>query len=256
MKTSPLCWSIPSFLVALVLLPISAGRAQILTQYTFATYTTNTGDSPATTTASGVTATDYLANAAGFTGFSANSTASNYAFNTAGNDGGTDKAIGSQSTTVPNSEALSVTDNTYFSFTLTPGAGSALDLTSLSFFLRTRVNTGGTASYTANVAVRTSLDNYTADVGTATGTEATVGANTGYVANSFSLTGLGVNGLLGAQTPVTFRFYVFDNQSVSADDQTIDTVTVNGTLVIPEPSTVAALGVGLAALVATRRRLG
>ena len=231
----------------------------MLALYDFTSYTASSNSGAAATSNDpNVTASNYAPNASAFVAFSANSTAANYFFTGSGNPA---PAVGTQSSTVPATDAASVTANTYFALTLTPATGYALSFNTtggtntLTFDLRVRNTTAGSTAvpFTENLVLRSSVDNFAAAIGTVTGTVTTANTNTGFVAETISLTSLGT---LASNAAVTLRLYPNDNQNVSQDDFSVDNLVVNGIAAVPEPSTVAALGIGLAALVAARRRSG
>ena len=238
---------------------VPTSRAGILAIYDFSNYTANSDSgAAATTTGSGLTASNYAPNGPAFLAAGGGSGGpGNYFFTGSGN---ATPSVGTQSSFVPASETASVTANTYFSLTLTPNAGLALSFdtagggNTLTFDLRVR-NNNNTAPvpFTESLVLRSSLDNFATDIAgaVATGTQNTIGASTGFINKSFSLASLGTM-LVG--TAVTFRLYPFDNQNAAQDDFSVDNLTING--MVPEPSSWAAmiLGGASAGLLALRRR--
>jgi hypothetical protein len=120
-----------------------------------------------------------------------------------------------------NSAALTTTD--YFTWTLTPAAGYQLDLVSFSY-------TGqASASGPTTFAFRSSIDSFTANIGTPTVSGTTI-----------TLSSSAFQGLTG---PIEFRLYGW-NASGATGTFSVNDFTFNGTLsasAIPEPSTYAAM---------------
>lgn len=147
----------------------------------------------------------------------------------------------------------------YFEFSITPDAGTAVDLTSLTFNAAKGGSTG-----TRGFFVRSSADAYA-------GTLAALGAPTALVAND-----VGYNLATGRPTytavtidlsapafqnltpgtPLTFRFFTFASTSGNSVD--IDDLSINGTVVVgtPDPSALLlpAAAAGPALLGRRRRR--
>ncbi len=128
----------------------------------------------------------------------------------------------------------------YAEFSVTPSANYELDLDSFAFWLRLS-NNGDVAT----IALRSSLDNYTNDIGTVTTNSATASTRT------FDLTALSLQNL---QNTTTFRLFFSDNSTNVDRNIRVDNVTLNATVaLVPEPTSTMAIVAG-AGLLALRRR--
>lgn len=118
--------------------------------------------------------------------------------------------------------ADAITNNSYFSVTVTPASGYTMNLTSLTF-----TAARGGASTPRGYGVRSSIDSYASSLGTADlATQRTTWTNV-----SIDLTGASFQGI-GA---ITFRIYIYAPiNTVSVD---LDTIALNGTMVAPATST-------------------
>lgn len=157
---------------------------------------------------------------------------------------------------LPATEALAVTNGTYFDFTLTPASGFAFNLSTVTFSFGTS-STGGTP-YTTNAFLRTSRNSFESTVGTPVSITTNTASNTFPLTASFDLSASQYQSI-GA---ITLRVYLFDDSDAFGGPITrIDNLIVNGTVVtapIPEPSTAAGFA-GAAVLLAglsRRRRRG
>lgn len=174
----------------------------------------------------------------------------NWAISTAQNN-----AFGRGNTTA-SSEVGAVSAGSYFTFTLTPGdlgEGNALNFSSLTFDTITNAATTVSGTATATFFVRSSLDNFSANIG-----DSIVQAyNTTTVVNPTSRQ-IDLSAYQGIVSTVEFRVYVFDDTNDSNRTPRLDNVILNGEIgpvVIPEPATTALLmGGGLMAFVLCRRR--
>jgi hypothetical protein len=146
-----------------------------------------------------------------------------------------------------NSVAAAVTGNAYWGFTVTPDAGYQMTLTDFTFYARG----GGTSA--RGYAVRSSLDNYATDLST--------GSLAFTAFTPFTVT-LGA-AFSNLTDPVTFRMYSYSGSNNSTlYYEGFNTAanaglgpTLNGTIsAMPEPATVAFLGLGAAGLWINRRR--
>jgi hypothetical protein len=137
--------------------------------------------------------------------------------------------------------AEAVTAEAYFQFTIT--APAAIDFTELKFGMR-----GIGSTNTGYVTVRSNVDNYTADLGTASGPMSSAASSVIATVDLSSISGF------TDLTTVTFRFFVYDEYSGQNNRRIgVDDIQVS---VIPEPAAFALIG-GLLALgiVIIRRRI-
>ena len=233
--------------VAIFIGAASYVSADVLAQYDFTLGTSST-DTNLQSTAGAFT------NGAGFTGSivtTQGSTAGNPSYGTSQQNG----ASGVDATTT----ALAITNNEYFSFTITPNAGLVLNLDSISFSMQVGI-TLTTATQDTTYALFSSVNGFSIGsvISSNTYTENSDGnastssldsfVNTGTIA----LTGSAYDNVTGQ---VEFRIYLSDGGSNNAAPLIkIDDVILNGTTApIPEPSTYAMMGLGAAMLVGIQR---
>lgn len=114
------------------------------------------------------------------------------------------------------SAALAVTNNSYFYFTLTPNSGISYSITSLTFS-----GARGGGSTPRGYAIRSSVDSYATNVGTADFTA----QRTTFQSVSIDLSG--TSSYQDLTTALTFRIYVYCPTSANSVD--FDAITVNGT---------------------------
>lgn len=210
----------------------AALNAQILVQYNFNT-NNNTTAFNATTVEAGVSAT-----AVTEVGFASVSSANDVAF-----------SVRQRAVTLNQIDNSFATDH-YYQFTLTPGVGESLDLTSLSFYFNISA-----VDAAANSRYQLRYDNLADGGGFVTlGTTVYATSNTspGILA-SFDLSGASFNNLAQG---ITFRLDVEDSGSNdSGRSVRLDLLTVNGA-VIPEPgSSALILGGGVVLLGLRRARM-
>ena len=210
-----------------------AAKADTVGLYTFASSSLASSDTNPDSTASAITA------GTAFNGTVANTTYGNPT---------PSLAVVSTLTTGANSQAGAVTANQYFSFTLTPNAGTPLSLSTLSFDYA-NYSTDGTYP-TEGFFVRSSVDSFAAN--TAAGVTSTAASAGAFATSTISLGAAAFQNLTG---PVEFRVYVFDGTTQATRGAVIDNITVTN---VPEPTTYAALlvGVGLAGAAYRRRKAG
>lgn len=192
-----------------------------------------------------------------------NSTASNFTFSgmgVSGTDYGRSTAtsgpnlntIFTRGTSLTTSEASAITDGDYYAFTLTPSAGMYLNLTNLTFLTDATQGAAG-ITYTANFVVRSSLDGYSSNIATISDGPSS-SSTSDYTQQTINLSGAAFQNVA---TPITFRIYLYHTGPSATNSQAItrsDTYVLNGTVsAVPEPSTAALAGAGLA-LVGLRRR--
>lgn len=153
-----------------------------------------------------------------------------------------------RSDVTPGDQALALSGNSYFTFTLTPGAGITLDLTTLTF--DTLYNNAGTSVANAVAAtyfLRYSGDSFGANIG-ASFTENYQDTSAGTAtARSVDLSALN-----DITTATEFRIYIYDGSSNLNRTVRLDNVVLNAT-VIPEPSAALLGSLGLLALLRRRR---
>jgi hypothetical protein len=132
-------------------------------------------------------------------------------------------------------------DDDYYTFTITPDPGTELDFTSLTFDFQKQ--SGGAD---VNLRIFSSVDGFTNGSELGTGTVSPQGSwVTGISADLTSLAN---------QTAATeFRIYVDTSGTFGPNALNLDNIQVEGEA-IPEPSSLALLGLGLAFLIARRRR--
>lgn len=152
-------------------------------------------------------------------------------------------SLRTKSSTTSNTEALAVSGNDYYTFTLTPLTGFEADLTTLTFDYAI---TEGAMSITGNFFVRSSIDSFASTIGST----ATTSDETAFHNHSISLSAAQYQNLTSA---VTFRIYIYDDKGGAAETDLLDNVTLNGTVaVVPEPSTWAIMGLGASLLSAVQ----
>ena len=236
-----------TFVLSAALAVMPSANAQILTQFTFGTVdnpgTTGVGYAP-TTTATNITASDITLSAA------AGTDATMQIAQTLGGLTYPTQVLSFNPTvlgagTVATTPALAVSNNRYFSFSVTPSTGFQANLSSFTFDAA-RGGTGTPRGY----VLRSSVDGFAANIATAN----VATSRPDLSAVSVPLTGLGFQNLT---TPTTFRVYTyapFANNTVEYDN-----VTLNGNIAavaVPEASTMALLSLAgsMGAVVLARRR--
>ena len=127
------------------------------------------------------------------------------------------------------SGALSVSTSTYYSFTLTPGSGFAINATEFSFGSRS------TASGPVALTLRSSADNFASDL------DSSVAPNDSSW-NLYDFT-FDITGAL--DTPVEFRLYGSGGTSTASNWRTDDLNFTAQAAAVPEPATWMLMGVGL-----------
>jgi len=133
-------------------------------------------------------------------------------------------------------------DSDYYQFTVTPDTGFELDLADFNFDL----NKQGTAD--VSVHLYSDIDSYTSEIGSAT----VVGTGAGYRSwGSFTIDASGHPNLTEA---TTFRAYLFTTGSVGSNWTYVDNIRLTGNAIIPEPGSLALLGLGGLYLLQRRRR--
>lgn len=152
------------------------------------------------------------------------------------------------------SDLTDATRNTgkYWSFSITPTSGAQIGLSSLTF---DSAFYGGTTGFVASFAVYSNAggDNFATLLGTATANSQNTGSPT-LSAKTIDLSGAAFQNLTSS---VQFRIYPFDNTSSATRQLGGDNFVLNGAataIPVPEPSSYALIGAGLAALAATSRR--
>jgi hypothetical protein len=143
------------------------------------------------------------------------------------------------------SQAAAVTANDYFTFTITPTAGIAFNVSSLSFDY---ANYSSSTFPVENFFVRSSADGFANNLAAAVTASAAS-------AGTFSTATINLSGnssLQNVTSTLEFRLYVYDSTSTSGRGALVDNIVVNGTTAaVPEPATTALLGMGV--LIAARQ---
>jgi len=154
----------------------------------------------------------------------------------------TSEALGLQDGTASNL-AGAITNNEYFTFTVTNGSTSALNLTSISFDAGRTTNGARDFYLFSSLTGFTSTDVLDSVTGVTAATDSTL---------SYDLAPLTFSDI----DTVEFRIYV-DNRSNNNNNSSgtyVDNVVLNGTFSVPEPSSTVLLGLGSVALLSMRRR--
>lgn len=142
------------------------------------------------------------------------------------------------------SQASALTNNDYFTFTISPMSGFPINFSSLSFDF---ANYSSTSTFpTENFFVRSSADNFGANLASAV-------TATAISAGAFSSTTIDLSSKAALQnvtTPIEFRIYVYDSTNTAGRGALLDNITVNS---VPEPSTWAMMIAGAGLLGATQR---
>ncbi len=164
--------------------------------------------------------------------------------------GGTEMALG-YANGAPSSEALAVTEGSYFGFTMTPLGENEVSLTSLTFDTIANATQGLSGSANVTFFVRSSIDNYATTIDS---------FNQEYV-NSFSFDEVDSRTVTLSGAPyqdlteaTTFRIYIWDTSGSSLRTPRIDNVILNGTSSIPEASSAVLPVMALLGLFYLRRR--
>lgn len=173
-----------------------------------------------------------------------------------------DSAGGSPNYILPTTEALALSNNTYFEFTFTPTGGEVFDLTSFAIDVGSQTISTGSgdvavkSAYTGHFFLRSSLDSFGSNLGTdsyftAAEVSGVHGPNQTFTSNL----GLEFTSIASA---VTFRVYLYveTDSRHSSQSLRLDNVVLNGNAAIPEPANAGALlgaAVILTVFVARRR---
>ncbi|MCC5842993.1 MAG: PEP-CTERM sorting domain-containing protein [Verrucomicrobia bacterium] len=154
----------------------------------------------------------------------------------------------------------------YFQFTLDfdGKTASEIDLALGSLVLNGRTavewtNTGVLGTYNSgrgsSITLRSSLDNFAANIGSEV-TPAFSNTNNDWVTTTIDLSSLNV--LLGTQESVTFRIYTRTNTPTQTGNNLFNRTQLNSVeltgVAIPEPGTLALVGIALGSLLLFRRR--
>lgn len=153
-----------------------------------------------------------------------------------------------QSSITPDSATLAISAGSYFSFTLTPEAGYALNLSALIF---DTVYNGSLSSgvLTANYFVRSSLDGFSTNIATPIAQLYAPSSSSSFTLREIDLSSN--SSYQGIVSTIEFRIYVYDNSTSPDRIIRLDNVTLNGaTPAIPEPSFFVGL-VGCCSLLAS-----
>ncbi|QTN32376.1 PEP-CTERM sorting domain-containing protein [Akkermansiaceae bacterium] len=131
----------------------------------------------------------------------------------------------------------------YLSFTLTPGAGATIDLTTFTMDMGI---TNGTAAKL--VGVFSDVGGFSSDAD-AIGTQNWTGTAGGTETDTIDL-----SSLPRITAATEFRIYMITNASTASHGFALDNITFEGTVtVVPEPSAFALLGIAALGLLRRRR---
>ncbi len=226
---------LPLAAATLLLAATAAAPAAVIVQWTFTGYT-GADDAPytASTIDNDVTAGGFTP-AAGF-GSNGNYPTSNNGIGTATGNPTPEFATKPIGTT--NTQALALTNNSYWSFTVAPDANYELDLTSLTFDLNTF-----NISIPIGYYLASSIDGFSTPIGSVVNSTTHLYANP---AISFDLTGASFQNLT---TSTEFRLYAWSpsgSNGANGSRWGFDNVTLNGTVAaVPEPSVLGFLAVAV-----------
>jgi hypothetical protein len=221
--------SFPVAALAIAAFSIGSARADILANYPF------TGSSQASTDADPNSTAGTFGDGAGWT-----STID------ASRGNGAPSISVISTLTDGTSQAAAVTANDYWTFTITPNAGIALNLSNLSFDY---ANYSNDATFpTETFFARSSQDSFGANLAAAvTSSTASAGA---FATASISLGAAFQN----VTTPVEFRIYVSDGTTNANRGALLDNVVLSGTTsAVPEPATLMMLVLGGGLLASIQR---
>lgn len=146
------------------------------------------------------------------------------------------------------SQALSFSENAYFSFSITPSSGYEMDLTSLTFDVRTF----NVVANSINFYLSSNIAGFSSPIGSVT-----TGYNTAgnFQTVSFDLSGASFQSLT---SPTEFRLYLWWDALAgtgSGSAPRFDNVTLNGSVApVPEPAGVLLCGLGLGLVLLRSRR--
>ncbi len=226
-------------LVAFVVATSSTvAHAAMLVKYTFAESTGAINNPSAAQTAPNFTAANLTATS---TSKGAGITTANYNL-FIGNGGQPNTALSIRGTQL-SSEALAISNNRYFEFTLTPSASYTFTSLNTVVFDWARGGNDGTRG----IYVYASTDGFATS--TKIGQQVNSSGTAWNIGQTYNI------GLTNVTTPVVFRFYARAEGSDNRDLR-FDNIVINGTVaLIPEPASLALLGLG-GLLMLPRRRAG
>lgn len=189
-------------------------------------------------------------NGAGLVGFSSSTIGDNstlpFSSSTATGDvnGSADGALFTGSSADQTTQAGAVTNNDYFTFTITPGAGFTYSFSALQFKLAFTSSNPAPESFFVRSSATGTTD---LSIGTITTTRTADGA---FQLFATDLSGIGA--LQNVTAAVEFRIYFYNPDGVtSTTGDRIDKILLEAT-VIPEPSTYVMIGLGGALLAGGR----
>lgn len=253
-----------SVLSAAILLPVAAHAASgTLALYNFTTDPSNSANLPAPLDSTYTVGFGYGPSYTGVGSAAGWSSGGGNVFARATLSAASSTAViarGTETGVTATDQATVAATGSYFTFTLAPTEGYTVSFSSITAQVSASrlTHTETVPAYTAQFFLRSSVDNFTATLGTASSSmpAGTAGQNAWSTLTTTDLSS--ISALTDVATPVTFRLYAFITTDTASYYQAIrvdDFAIVGSTQVIPEPSTFALLG-GLAVLscAALRRR--
>jgi len=212
--------------------------AEILLEYAFEKIPPATRASAApSTTATGISGSDFAPTSAFEGSFN-----SSYGYSSS--SGTFTRANATGATTADgDSLAEALAADYYWSFTIENTSSDSFTIDSLSLDSRATAATG----YSGTISFFSSVDGFTAGDVLTTDTFSGPSSSTETLNFAPGIT-------LAPTESIEYRFYVHDNSGDGNDILRFDQLTVNGNVVVPEPSSAGLLGLGALTFVAVRRR--